>query len=69
VWEIFELLHPKPDDLISPERFFVREAEMMMWDEKKKKKKRKDISFYLMTFYYYVAVKLTRDIGYEFMLH
>jgi hypothetical protein len=41
VWEIFELLHPKPDDLISPERFFVREGEMMMWDEKKKKKKKR----------------------------
>jgi hypothetical protein len=41
VWEIFELLHPKPDDLISPERFFVREGEMTMWDEKKKKKKKR----------------------------
>jgi len=35
------LLYPKPDDLISPDRFFVREAEMYMWDEKKKKKKKR----------------------------
>jgi len=41
VWEIFETLHPKPDDLISTSRFFVREGEMFLWDEKKKKKKKR----------------------------
>jgi len=41
VWEIHELLYPKPDDLTSPDRFAVREAEMFMWDEKRKKKKKR----------------------------
>jgi len=41
VWEIFETLHPKPDDLISTSRFFVRDGEMFLWDEKKKKKKKR----------------------------
>jgi len=41
VWEIYETLHPKPDDLLSTSRFFVREDEMQLWDEKKKKKKKR----------------------------
>jgi hypothetical protein len=41
VWEIHELLYPKPDDLTSPERFAVREAELFMWDDKRKKKKKR----------------------------
>jgi len=41
VWEIHETLHPKPDDLVSPSRFFIREGEMHIWDDKKKKKKKR----------------------------
>jgi len=38
VWEIYGMLHPKPDDLISTSRYFVKEGEILVWDEKKKKK-------------------------------
>jgi len=39
VWQINETLRPKPDDLISTSRFFVREGELGVWDEKKRAKK------------------------------
>jgi len=35
------MLHPRPDDLVSTARFFVREGEVWVWDEKQRKKKRK----------------------------
>jgi hypothetical protein len=38
VWQIHSLLHPRPDDLISTARFFVREGELYVWNEKKRKK-------------------------------
>jgi len=41
VWEIYGMLHPKPDDLISTSRYFVKEGEILVWDEKKKKKKKR----------------------------
>jgi len=41
VWEIHSLLHPKPDDLISTSRFFVREGELQIWDEKRRRKRKR----------------------------
>jgi len=41
VWEIHGLLHPKPDDLISTSRFFVREGELQIWDEKRRRKRKR----------------------------
>jgi hypothetical protein len=41
VWTIYEMLHPKPEDLINPERFFVREGELYVWDEKTKQRKKR----------------------------
>jgi len=38
VWQIHAVLHPRPDDLISTSRFFVREGELYVWNEKKRKK-------------------------------
>jgi len=41
VWEIYNKLRPKPEDFLSPTRFFVREGKMSFKDEKKKKKKKR----------------------------
>jgi len=41
VWEIYNKIHPKPDDFLSAERFFVREGKMLFRDEQKKKKKKR----------------------------
>jgi len=38
VWQIHAVLHPRPDDLISTSRFFIREGELYVWNEKKRKK-------------------------------
>jgi len=62
VWEIHQLLYPKPEDLTSPDRFAVREEELYMWDEKRKKK-RNVSSSYLMIFYFYAKKKRTNDFG------
>jgi len=42
VWQIHKMLRPKPEDLVSPNRFFVREGKMMFRHEKKKKKKKRN---------------------------
>lgn len=38
VQEIHSMLHPKPTDLLTPNRFFVREGDLLMWNKKKSKK-------------------------------
>jgi hypothetical protein len=38
VWQIHAVLHPRPDDLISTSRFFIREGELYVWNERKRKK-------------------------------
>jgi len=41
VWEIYKKLRPKPEDLVSPTRFFVRKGKFwFQYEQKKKKKKR-----------------------------
>jgi len=39
VWEIHDVLTPKPPDLVTDGRFFVREGTMQMWSDKDKKQK------------------------------
>eukprot|EP01122_Echinamoeba_exundans_P002253 TRINITY_DN12217_c0_g1_i1.p1 TRINITY_DN12217_c0_g1~~TRINITY_DN12217_c0_g1_i1.p1 ORF type:complete len:489 (+),score=129.28 TRINITY_DN12217_c0_g1_i1:57-1469(+) len=41
VWNIYEMLTPKPKDLLDTNRFYVREGEIYVWDEKQKKKKKR----------------------------
>jgi len=41
VWEIYNKIRPKPEDFLSPTRFFVREGKMVFRDEKKKQKKKR----------------------------
>jgi len=41
VWQIQQMLHPKPSDLISASRFFIREGELAMWHQKKRKKSKR----------------------------
>jgi len=38
VREVYNILYPKPVDLLQPSRFFVREGDLFMWNRKKSKK-------------------------------
>jgi len=46
VWEINELLIPKPSDFVSASRFFIREGDLLLWDTKLSKK----LPFYVFLF-------------------